>query len=463
MNERGNCQDQPLIEDRLGERARVYGSERAILVGLQTPREPVTNSLRELESLAHTAGISTLAYVDQKRMRPHPSYFIGKGKVGEVKAAVSELDANVVIFARELSPAQARNLETEIGTKVIDRSQLIMDIFAQRAATKEAKLQVEIAQLRYLLPRLRGWGSALTRLGGGIGTRGPGETQLELDRNRIKHRIHTIERSLVKAKAERALRQKKRKASSLPQIVLVGYTNSGKSTLLNRLCNANALVENKLFATLSTTVRRGKVGSGRWALFVDTVGFIRNLPHHLIPAFAATLEAVHDANLILHVIDLASSSYEEDYRAVVETLNQEVFTTEGSHPPILDVLNKVDLIGTDVVAGAPFHSGIQISAKVGKHIDDLLHRIRTILAQDELEVSLLVPYAMSDLLYRISKQGRGIIKGYVEKGIKIEAFLSAEELSQLRKVGVRIIACSSSQKEGSSPRQRLPRSALGHR
>jgi GTP-binding protein HflX len=280
LNERADRHEQPLIEDRLGERARVYGSESAILVAVERPNKPVVDSLRELESLADTAGITTLAVLTQKRLRRDAATFIGKGKVSEVKAAASELGADVIICNDELSPAQARNLEKAIERKVIDRSQLIMDIFAQRAATKEARLQVELAQLRYLLPRLRGWGSALTRLGGGIGTRGPGETQLELDRKKINRHIHALERRLTKARSERDLRKKRRTAGPLPQVVLIGYTNSGKSTLLNRLCNADLLVEDKLFATLSTTVRRGEIATDEWALFTDTVGFIRDLPHH---------------------------------------------------------------------------------------------------------------------------------------------------------------------------------------
>ncbi|MCD6135242.1 GTPase HflX [Candidatus Bipolaricaulota bacterium] len=304
----GSAERTILPEDRLGERARVYGSEKAILVALQRPGSSVDESLSELDSLASTAGIPTLLEVVQSRTSPDSRYFIGKGKVAEVKAAAHELNAEVVIFDDELSPAQARNLEEKLKTKVIDRSQLIMDIFAQRAATKEARLQVELAQLRYLLPRLRGWGSSLSRLGGGIGTRGPGETQLELDRKKINRRIHTLERRLKKARAERDLRSKKRRSGALPVIALIGYTNSGKSTLLNRLCEANVLVEDKLFATLTTTVRRGEIGSSQSGLFVDTVGFIRNLPHQLIPAFAATLETVREADLILHVVDASHNT-----------------------------------------------------------------------------------------------------------------------------------------------------------
>jgi GTP-binding protein HflX len=318
--------------------------------------------MQELESLAHTADIATIAWVVQSRSRPDPAFFIGQGKVEEVGGMAEELAADVIIFNSELSPAQARNLEERLSRKVIDRAQLIMDIFAQRAMTKEARLQVELAQLRYLLPRLRGWGEALTRLGGGIGTRGPGETQLELDRDKIKRRIHTIKQRLVKAEKERALRRKRRKANPIPKVVLVGYTNSGKSTLLNRLCGAGSPVGDKLFATLSIVVRRGDLQRGRKALFIDTVGFITDLPHHLIPAFAATLEAVQSADLLLHVVDLGNPRAEENYRTVLAILNREVFSPEDFRPPTLDVLNKVDLACSSRRGRGFPYTAIRISA-----------------------------------------------------------------------------------------------------
>ena len=438
MNERADRHEQPLIEDRLGARARVYGSESAILVAVERPNKPIADSLRELEALADTAGITTLAVLTQKRLRRDASTFIGKGKVSEIKAAASELGADVIICNDELSPAQARNLEKAIDRKVIDRSQLIMDIFAQRAATKEARLQVELAQLRYLLPRLRGWGSALTRLGGGIGTRGPGETQLELDRKKINRHIHALERRLTKARSERDLRKKRRTAGPLPQVVLIGYTNSGKSTLLNRLCNTDLLVEDKLFATLSTTVRRGEIATDEWALFTDTVGFIRDLPHHLIPAFASTLEAVRDADLILHVIDISHQSYEEDYHSVLATLNKEIFSNNESHPPILNVLNKIDLLGS--TEGSPsFNEGVRISAKDGVHLDALRERIRAFLNEGKVRTSLIVPYR----LQRLSRLQGVTISGYTEDGIEIETCLAPDDLLWLQRAGARIRKASS--------------------
>lgn len=436
-----------LIEDRLGERARVYGTERAILVGLDTGgvHSASESFLAELESLAYTAGIPVLATVMQRRQRPCPATFIGKGKVAEVKAAAAELSADAVIFGDDLTPAQARNLEESLGRKVIDRTQLIMDIFAQRAATKEARLQVELAQLRYLLPRLRGWGTALTRTGGGIGTRGPGETQLEIDRNKIRLRIHALERQMAKAAGERGLRRKQRELSDLPQIALVGYTNSGKSTLLNRLCAADALVEDKLFATLDTKVRRGDVASGRGALFIDTVGFIRALPHHLVPAFAATLEAARYADVILHVIDLSSPDYEADYRAVVQTLEDEVFHAREERPPTINVLNKVDAVSD----GSPTRlDGVTVSAREGINIEALLERVAATLFPDDRFVEFVVPFEALGVFHSLELGERAIVREFTELGARFSAVLSLRERDTLQRAGAVPISGDASQGGG---------------
>jgi len=445
LNENHSPHDEhSLIEDRLGERARVYGMERAILVAVERPGEEIEGALDELESLADTAGISVVAVLTQKRLRPDRATFIGKGKVSELKAAASELGADVIILNDELSPAQARNLEKELNRKVVDRTQLIMDIFAQRATTKEARIQVELAQLRYLLPRLRGWGSALTRLGGGIGTRGPGETQLELDRKKIYRRVHALERRLAKAGSERELKSKRREASSLPHIVLAGYTNSGKSTLLNRLCQVDAFVEDKLFATLATTVRRGEVSPGRWALCTDTVGFIRDLPHHLVPAFASTLEAVRHADLILHVVDFSRPSCEEDCRTVLTILDQEVFASDdATRPVIITLLNKADLVDPEKALPTIFDDGLRISAKEGMQLDRLRERVRTVLDQGRERVSFLIPYARSSLLHHLSQQREVSICGYTEDGIEIEACLPTAEIARLQGAGARLRPSSS--------------------
>ena len=445
MNDRKH---EPLIEDRLGTRARVYGSERAILVGIADGRAE-EETLRELESLADTAGISTVATVVQNRHRPDPATFIGRGKVEEVKAAAAELDADAILFNDELSPAQARNLEAAMGRKVIDRTQLILDIFAQRAATKEARLQVEMAQLRYLLPRLRGWGAALTRAGGraigGVGTRGPGETQLELDRNKINRRIHALEKRLVKATAERGVRRKKRMRSDVPRIALVGYTNSGKSTLLNRLCDVDVFVEDKLFATLGTVVRRGEVATGRFALFADTVGFIRELPHHLVPAFAATLEAAQHADLLIHVVDVAKPTWDEDHRTVLEILEQEIFHERKERPETLNVLNKIDLCPDGVPDGI---DGIAVSALEGLHVDRLRERIASIVLPEDRAIAFTFPLHVLHKLSPLTTSGRAQIVQYTAEAARVEASISIAEWESLEREGACLIASGASPAEG---------------
>ncbi len=437
-DEKRSAERRPLVEDYLGTRARVYGTEQAILVAVDLEGHSV-DLLGELESLADTAGIPTLATVVQNRFRPDGATFIGKGKVDEVRAAAEEVGADVVIFNNELSPGQGRNLEEALGRKVIDRTQLILDIFAQRAATKEAKLQVELAQLRYLLPRLRGWGDALTHAGAGIGTRGPGETKLEIDRNKITRRIHAIEKRLKTASEERAVRRKLRGKSDLAQVALVGYTNSGKSTLLNQLAGADAFVEDRLFATLDTLVRRGPVAAGREVLFIDTVGFIRDLPHQLVPAFAATLEAARHAELILHVVDVARPTAMEDYRSVEETLEQEVFSKGGERPPILNVLNKID-IATEFAARA--FEGVPISAKEGLHLDTLRERIAALAYPRDRDVELLVPYAALRSLALFRTKDRVEILEYVPNGARVRGRFSIDELAAAQALGSEVTSPS---------------------
>lgn len=439
----------PLIEDRLGERARVYGEERAILVGIADGSPDEEATFRELESLADTAGIATLATVVQNRRRPDPATFVGRGKVEEVKAAAAELEADAIIFNHELSPAQGRNLEEALGRKVIDRTQLIMDIFAQRATTKEARLQVELAQLRYLLPRLRGWGTALTRIGGGaaggVGTRGPGETQLELDRNKINRRIHTLEKRLVKATAERGVRRKRRMKSDVPRVALVGYTNSGKSTLLNRLCDADAFVGDKLFATLDAIVRRGAIANGRVALFADTVGFIRDLPHHLVPAFSATLETAQHADLLVHVVDVAKPTWEEDHRSVLEILEQEVFHEQEDRPETLNVLNKTDLCPGGAPEGI---DGVPVSALVGTGIERLKGRIASIVYPEERAVAFTFPLGAVHKLTPLTVSGRAQIVQYTAEAARVEASITAAEWKLLEREGACLIASDASPAEG---------------
>ena len=429
-------------EDYTGKRARVYGEERAILVAVARSVAQGEDSLRELESLAATAGLTVVAVIAQTRFRPDPATVIGKGKVEEVATAARALDADVIVVDRELTPGQGRNLEERTGCKVIDRTQLILDIFAQHAATKEARLQVELAQLRYLLPRLRGWGAALTRIGGGIGTRGPGETKLALDRKKITRRIHTIERRLAKAESERETRRARRTRGDIPRIAIVGYTNSGKSTLLNRLCTADLKVEDKLFATLTTAVRRGELASGRIGLFIDTVGFIRDLPHHLIPAFSSTLEAAAAADLILHVTDAASPNRDAEYRAVRATLADQVFHGETDVPPILNVWNKIDLLSP---ATAPPADGVAISALNGAGLAGLRARMCTLLDQSRTQVRLFIPYRALTLFHRLVGTGGSI--DYQPTGIETCIALSPAALAQLRDAGARILTATSDREQ----------------
>ncbi|MBN1858674.1 GTPase HflX [Candidatus Bipolaricaulota bacterium] len=434
--------NQRLIEDHLGERARVYGTEQAVLVAIGTDEKQVEGDLNELSLLAETAGIPTLATVTQARRKPDPSTYVGKGKAEEVRHLVAACKADVVIFAHALSPAQARNLEDALKTKVIDRSQLILDIFAQRASTKEARLQVELAQLTYLLPRLRGWGHALTRLGGGIGTRGPGETQLEADRNKIRLRIHALRRDLKTAHRERALRRRRRERSPLPQIVLIGYTNSGKSTLLNALTSSHVRVEDQLFATLTTFVRRGEISPGREALFTDTVGFIRNLPHDLIPAFAATLEAAQHADLLLHVVDGSSPMANLEIESVRNTLEQEVFAGETETPQQLLVFNKCDLPCGEPDAAKVSADAVQISAKRGDQLDRLKELIAEQLDDHASWVTLAVPFAITDLLHREAGSRDGSLQhlSYDDHGAIVRARLAPPQLARLLKAGATIVA-----------------------
>jgi len=424
-----------LVEDRLGARARVYGEERAVLVAVLAPGVSDADeetALGELTALAETAGIEVLATVVQRRPRPHPATFIGRGKVEEVRCGADQVEADVIIVDDELRPAQARNLEEALGRKVIDRNQLIMDIFAQRAQSKEARLQVELAQLRYLLPRLRGWGMALTRTGGGIGTRGPGETQLELDRYKVRRRIHSLEKRLKSAEGERSIRRKKRQRSDVPQVALVGYTNSGKSTLLNALCRADATVEDKLFATLDTLVRRGSIGEGRFATFADTVGFIDRLPHQLIPAFAATLEAAAGADLVLHVIDASRADWEAEYRVVLSTLEHEVFDAGGERPPMLSVLNKIDAcseLPIDMIDGVP------VSALEARGIDALRQRIAAFLFSDERSYDVSIPFSAVGAFYAQVVRERAIAVEHAEDGLHVRLALSESEARALRRIG----------------------------
>lgn len=323
--------------------AKLPPPEKAILVGVELQREkgiPIEESMQELGRLASTAGVIVKRQFTQKRDKPDSKYFIGKGKVEEIHAAVHQYDADVVIFDHELFPSQERNLEDALGVKIIDRTELILDIFAQHAHSKEGALQVELAQYQFLLPRLTGRGVAMSRLGGGIGTRGPGETKLEHDRRRIRRKISELKKDLKKVQTQRQIRREKRRSAALPLISLVGYTNAGKSTLLNALTGAGVLVQDKLFATLDPTVRRYQLPKGKTILLSDTVGFIQKLPHQLVEAFHATLEEVSEANMLLHLVDASNPYFEDQISAVYNVLEAIGSITKN----IVTVFNKSDAV-----------------------------------------------------------------------------------------------------------------------
>ncbi len=325
------------------EEERRTTSERAVLVSVrwgEVGEEETVESLRELQSLAETAGAEVVAVLAQTRQRPDPATLLGRGKLEELRLISDSTDADLVIFDQELTPSQQRNLENEVGLKVIDRTALILDIFAQHAHSKEGKAQVEMAQLRYQLTRLTGRGSELSRLGGGIGTRGPGETKLEVDRRRINARIKTLNRELKDLTRVRRIKRKRRQRLGIPTFSLVGYTNAGKSSLLNALTEAGVRVEDQLFSTLDPTTRRLILPGNRQAVITDTVGFINHLPHQLVEAFKSTLEEVREADVLLHVIDASAPHIDRRTRAVERVLEE----LQADRIPVIYVLNKVDLL-----------------------------------------------------------------------------------------------------------------------
>jgi GTP-binding protein HflX len=350
--------------------------ERAILVGVAlNSRSELEEELEELAALADTAGAEVVGVLTQTRKEIDPAYFIGQGKAEELARMCSELSADLVIFNHDLTPAQARNLEKLLNTRVVDRTELILDIFAKRARTKQAMLQVELAQLQYQLPRLRQMWQHLSRLGGGIGTRGPGETQLEVDQRRAKKRIADLQRQLQEIQRQTSTRVQSRKERELFTIALVGYTNVGKSTLMNALTKANVFVEDRLFATLDATTRVLYLPDGHKVLLTDTIGFIRNLPPHLIASFHATLEEVRTADLLLHVVDVSHPAMDEHIKVVEETL-QEIGA--GDKPTIL-VLNKADKLPPEWDKGAllrRYPNAVLVSALTGEGLDTLLSRIQ---------------------------------------------------------------------------------------
>ena len=410
--------------------------ERAVLVGLNadcfTEEQTATaESLEELEDLLETAGGFCTAKVLQNRHTPDSHSFIGEGKAQEVRMLVEATASTMVIFDNELSPGNIRALEEIIGVTVLDRSALILDIFAQRAKTKEGRLQVELAQYKYLLPRLSGMGASLSRQGGGIGTRGPGETKLETDRRHIRERISRLEDELEQVRKVRAVQRERRMKNSIPVVAIVGYTNAGKSTLLNQLTNAGIPANNRLFDTLDTTSRQLTVSDNLDVILSDTVGFIAKLPHHLVNAFHATLEELEYADLLLHVID-ASDPNLEQHIAVVDKLIAKLAKPDT---PVLKCYNKADLVYTeDIPVGKDI---VAISAKRGKNMDGLLKAIEEALGHSRHRVILRFPYSKGGMVETLHDNAQVKNVEYTDQGIEVEAVLDAILYGRLREYVVK--------------------------
>ena len=398
--------------------------ERVVLVGVQTDdHDNVEESLDELKELASTAGAVTVGRIVQNREAIHPGTYIGKGKIEEVRALVYAMDATGIICDDELSPAQLNNLERELDCKVMDRTLLILDIFAARAITSEGKIQVELAQLRYRSARLVGLRESLSRLGGGIGTRGPGEKKLEMDRRLIKNRIAQLNRELREVKRHRELTREQRTKNRIPVVAIVGYTNAGKSTLLNTLTGAGVLQEDQLFATLDPTTRSRKLPSGQEILLTDTVGFIRKLPHHLIDAFKSTLEEAKYADLILHVVDASNPQMDEQMYVVYETLQR----LEAMDKPVVTAFNKMDRIGESLtVRDFKADRIVQVSAKTGEGLEALLQAIEEILREQKIYIERVYSYQESGKIQLIRKYGELLEEEYKEDGIHVSAYVPKE-------------------------------------
>lgn len=402
--------------------------ERAILAGVERTSHTlwsIEESMAELERLADTAGAVIVGRFTQRKEKPDAALFLGKGKVSEIAMEIQNTDATLLILDDELTPSQQHNLEQILGIKVIDRTALILDIFAQRARSREGKLQVELAQLKYNLPRLGGQGLVLSRLGGGIGTRGPGETKLEVDRRRIYTKIHDIERQIEGLRKNRGLHRTRRKESRIPLVALVGYTNAGKSTLLNKLTDSEVFAEDKLFATLDPTTRHLVLPEKQEILLTDTVGFIQKLPHTLVTAFWATLEEVQEADLLLHVVDCSNENYEQQIEAVIEVLKE----LKAEDKPTLFVFNKADRIASPHLREQMMHDreAICISAATGENLDELQHRIEGFFQESQVSLTLLVPFSDGGIITQLHALNAVRETDYVAEGTKLIVSLPLSE------------------------------------
>lgn len=420
-----------ILDKQTGTASLQVMSERAILIGMEWGRNDslwtVDDSLEELKQLADTAGATVIKKFIQKRPKPDPAFFIGRGKVQELALYAQQENIDLCIFDDELSPAQQRNIESVMGIRILDRTALILDIFAQRARTNEGKLQVELAQLQYTLPRIMGKGLMLSRLGGGIGTRGPGETKLEVDRRRIRDRIAFIKDQIEKVKAVRSLHRSKRKKNNVFEVSLVGYTNAGKSTLLNTLTNSDIYAKDQLFATLDPTTRQLTLPNKQEIIITDTVGFIQRLPHQLIAAFRSTLEVVTEADLLVHVIDVSHALYKEQAAAVHEVLKEIGAETK----PVITVYNKIDKLPPDSKLAdrlALEEDTVCISAAKKLNLETLQQMIESHLKSKAVEITLCIPYAETAKAAQLHETANVLEQEYTENGAVMKVILPVEDL-----------------------------------
>jgi GTP-binding protein HflX len=412
--------------------------EKVVLIGVwgRGTALDAENSLRELAALAETAGAQVLDGLLQRRALPDPASYLGKGKAQELKAIVAACEADTVIADTELAPSQRRNLEDIVKVKVVDRTAIILDIFAQHAKSREGKAQVELAQLEYLLPRLRGWGESMSRQAGGqvgggvgIGSRGPGETKIELDRRRINTRMAKLRKQIKEMAPARETKRSSRSKNEIPSVAIAGYTNAGKSSLLNRITRAGVLVENALFATLDPTVRKTQTADGREYTLADTVGFVKDLPHQLVEAFRSTIEEIAHSDLVVHVVDASHP----DPAGQIQTVRNVLAEVDAHNVKELLVFNKCDLVDLEqqIALRGMEPGSILVSAAFGEGIDDLLEKIEPLLPRPEILVRALIPYSRGDLVSRIHSEARIVSVNHKDDGTLIEARVKPQLASEL--------------------------------